>query len=469
MLLFFLKLIKINSVKSVNMFLGPKGYTIPKELLTPVQQTELKRNLTFKPLSTYGDGKEFYAFRESTSKFYVPRFYGSQKYGSVPVPLTGKSINVDFKGAIRKDQQDAVDAFMKTHHGLLELPCGFGKTILALYLIHLIKKKTIVIVHKEFLLEQWIERIHEFLPHATIGRIQGDTVDIGKDIVIGMLQSISMKQYPKEVFQEFGFTIIDETHHIAAEVFSNALFQLVTPYMLGLSATMERKDGLTKVFKLFLGEIVYSAQREKTTVYVHKVYYETRDPEFNEVIKNFKGETNYTCMIKKISEYNPRKECILSILTKILELPTTKQVMILAHTKSLLSYLYDAIEHRKLGTVGYYVGGMKQSALKESEGKKIVVATFAMAEEALDIKTLTTLILATPKTDVTQAVGRILRVKHERPLVIDIVDSHSTFINQWKKRRAYYNSQSYTILETTHDTYPLPTKPKSKTKCLIEF
>ncbi len=451
------------------MFLGSKGYTIPKEELTTSQQLELKRDLTFKPLSTYGDGKEFYAFRESTTKLYVPRFYGIQKYGNVSVPLTGKPINVEFKGTIRKDQQDAVDAFMRRKCGLLELPCGFGKTILALYLIHLIKKKTIVIVHKEFLLEQWIERIREFLPNAKIGRIQGEIIDIDKDIVIGMLQSISMKPYPKEVFQEFGFTIIDETHHIAAEVFSNALFQLVTPYMLGLSATMERKDGLTKVFKLFLGEIVYSAQREKTTVFVHKVSYESRDPEFNEVIKNFKGDTNYTCMIKKLSEYNPRKECILSILTNVLALPTTKQVMILAHTKALLSYLYDAIEHRKLGTVGYYVGGMKQSALKESEEKQIVVATFAMAEEALDIKTLTTLILATPKTDVTQAVGRILRVKHEMPLVIDIVDSHSTFVNQWKKRRAYYNSQSYTIVETTHDTYPTPSLKSKKTKCLIEM
>jgi len=353
---------------------------------------------------------------------------------------------------------------MKTRQGLLELPCGFGKTILALHLIHLIQRKTIVIVQKEFLLEQWVERIREFLPSATIGRIQGDTIDIDKDIVIGMLQSISMKSYPKEVFQDFGFTIIDETHHIAAEVFSNALFQLVTPCMLGLSATMERKDGLTKVFKLFLGEIVYSAQRERTQVFVHKVAYSTDNDDYNTVIKNFKGDTNYTSMIKKISEFNPRKECILNILTKILTLHTTKQVMILSHTKLLLSYLHDAIEYRQLGTVGYYVGGMKQTALKESETKQIVLATFAMAEEALDIKTLTTLILATPKTDVTQAVGRILRVKHEAPLVIDIVDSHPTFVNQWKKRRAYYNSQGYTLMETTHDTYPIPAKRVTKQK-----
>jgi superfamily II DNA or RNA helicase len=427
------------------MFLGPKGYTIPKELLTPTQHHELRRKLTFTIRQEYGDDKEFKAWRESPNKFYVPRFYGTV-YGDVPSRIAeGKDIQLDFHGSIRPEQVGAVDAFLAAKCGLLELPCGFGKTIVALHLIHRVGKKTLVIVHKEFLLEQWIERIHEFLPQATIGRIQGDTMDVDKDIVIGMLQSISMKTYPKEIFDGFGFTIIDETHHIAAEVFSNALFHIVTPYMLGLSATMERKDGLTKVFKLFLGEVVFSAKRERTTVYIHKILYTTPNVEFNEVVLNFRGETNYTSMIKKVSEFNDRKDRILEIMAKLLEMPTTGQIMVLAHTKALLAYLYDAILYRKLGTVGYYVGGMKQALLKESETKKIVLATYAMAEEALDIKTLTTLILATPKTDVTQAVGRILRVKHERPTVIDIVDPHPTFQNQWAKRRAFYNKQGYTI------------------------
>ena len=427
------------------MFLGPKGYTIPKELLTPTQHHELRRKLTFTIRQEYGDDKEFKAWRESPHKFYVPRFYGTV-YGDVPSRIAeGKDIQLDFHGSIRPEQVGAVDAFLAAKCGLLELPCGFGKTIVALHLIHRVGKKTLVIVHKEFLLEQWIERIHEFLPQATIGRIQGDTMDVDKDIVIGMLQSISMKTYPKEIFDGFGFTIIDETHHIAAEVFSNALFHIVTPYMLGLSATMERKDGLTKVFKLFLGEVVFSAKRERTTVYIHKILYTTPNVEFNEVVLNFRGETNYTSMIKKVSEFNDRKDRILEIMAKLLEMPTTGQIMVLAHTKALLAYLYDAILYRKLGTVGYYVGGMKQALLKETETKKIVLATYAMAEEALDIKTLTTLILATPKTDVTQAVGRILRVKHERPTVIDIVDPHPTFQNQWAKRRAFYNKQGYTI------------------------
>jgi superfamily II DNA or RNA helicase len=107
--------------------------------------------------------------------------------------------------------------------GLLELPCAWGKTSGSLYILSQIKKKTIVIVHKEFLMNQWIERIQQFLPKARVGKIQGPIIDIDdKDIVIGMLQSLSMKEYPTSTFESFGLTIIDEVHHISSEVFSNS-------------------------------------------------------------------------------------------------------------------------------------------------------------------------------------------------------------------------------------------------------
>jgi superfamily II DNA or RNA helicase len=110
--------------------------------------------------------------------------------------------------------------------------------------------------------------------------------------------------------------------------------------------------------------------------------------------------------------------------------------------------LYKAIEHRKIASVGYYLGGMKQKDLKISETKQIVIATYSMASEGLDIKTLTTLILATPKTEVEQAVGRIMRIKHEQPLIIDIIDTHDIFKKQWIKRRAFYQKNNYKIVST---------------------
>ena len=129
--------------------------------------------------------------------------------------------------------------------------------------------------------------------------------------------------------------------------------------------------------------------------------------------------------------------------------------MILAHNKNLLQYLHDAIKHRNIATVGYYIGGMKEAALKETETKKIVIATYAMAAEALDIKTLTTLIMATPKTDIEQSVGRILRDKHSNPIVVDIVDSHDIFKKQWYKRKTFYKKQNYKILFSSLEEYKL--------------
>jgi superfamily II DNA/RNA helicase len=130
-----------------------------------------------------------------------------------------------------------------------------------------------------------------------------------------------------------------------------------------------------------------------------------------------------------------------------------QQIIILAHNRNLIKYLHDAIQHRKIATVGYYVGGMKEAALKESENKQVIIATYSMASEGLDIKTLTTLIMSTPKTDIQQSVGRILREKHNQPIVVDIIDSHEPFKNQWKKRRTFYMKEKYKIVYTTSSKF----------------
>ena len=179
--------------------------------------------------------------------------------------------------------------------------------MLALNIISEVKKKTLIIVHKSFLLNQWIERITEFLPDARIGQIQGQIIDIeDKDIVIGMLQSLSMKEYPAKLFNSFGFTIVDECHHISSEVFSRSLQTIITKVTLGLSATMQRKDGLTKVFKLYLGnicDIKYNIKDDK--ICIKAIDYVVKDDEdFITTEIDFKGNPKYGKMISKISNYN---------------------------------------------------------------------------------------------------------------------------------------------------------------------
>ena len=120
----------------------------------------------------------------------------------------------------------------------------------------------------------------------------------------------------------------------------------------------------------------------------------------------------------------------------------------------MLNYIFEAVNHRNIGTVGYYVGGMKESALKLTESKQIVLATFSMASEGLDIKSLSTLFMVTPMTKIEQAVGRILRQKHDfNPVVVDIIDIHANFQNQWKKRKLFYKKQNYKIIQTNSFNY----------------
>jgi superfamily II DNA or RNA helicase len=452
----------------INTYLGQKGYTIPKNEISIEKQKQIRNDLTIKPVShgapPGGNSQvSFPAYRESSNKFYVPHYYGVENFGAPKEYKISEGVNIDleFAGTLRDYQEPVVNKFIdhcnnvKYGGGLLELPCAWGKTSASLYILSKLNKKTLVIVHKEFLMNQWIERIQQFLPKARIGKIQGQIIDIDdKDIVIGMLQSLSMKEYPASVFESFGLTIIDEVHHISSEVFSNSLFKLVTKYMLGLSATMNRKDGTTHVFKMFLGDVIFKGKRdEQLAVTVRAIEYQVDDDEFNEVKLDYRGNVAYSTMISKLCEYNRRSEFILKVLGDMLHENPAQQIMILAHNKNILKYLHDAIQHRNIATVGYYIGGMKEQALKETEGRKVVIATYAMAAEALDIKTLTTLIMATPKTDIEQSVGRILREKHSNPIVVDIVDSHDTFKNQWRKRKTFYKKENYKIIYTTSPKY----------------
>ena len=328
-------------------------------------------------------------------------------------------------------------------------------TVMGLKIISLLKKKTLIIVHKEFLMNQWIERITEFLPNATVGKIQGQVFDVkGNDIVIGMVQTLYDKEYPADAFSCFGLTIIDEVHRIGSEQFSRTLFKTITPYMLGISATVDRKDKLTRVLYMFIGDKIYNESRQNDDpVCVRAIQYKTDDPVFNETELDFRGNPKYSSMIVKLCEYNRRSDFIVKIIGDLIEEDPEKQIMVLCHNRSLLTYLYDAIEHRKIASVGYYVGGMKQANLQQTETKQIVLATYAMAAEALDIKTLSTLVMVTPKTDITQSVGRILRVKHDNPIIVDIIDSHDIFQNQWAQRKRFYKKSNYRIREIDSKKY----------------
>jgi len=457
-------------------YIGKKGYTIPKSILPNEELEFLTKDLYLKPeimgagarfAPNSHDNTAFPVYRDNDKKIYIPRFYGIQRYGT-PTKCEldpGLDINVPFPKELRDYQENIIDIYMKyvnnpnTHGqgsgGILQVPCGAGKTIMALKLVSLLKKKTLILVHKEFLMNQWIERINEFLPTATIGKIQANVCDYqDKDIVIGMIQTMYNKTFPPEIYSQFGLTVIDEVHRIGSEEFSKTLLKTITPYMLGISATVDRKDKLTKLLYMFIGEKIYSEERKKgDEVCVRGIEYHTNDEDFNMVECDFRGQPKFSTMISKLSDYGPRNDFIVRVAHDLLEENPEGQIMILGHNRSMLKYLYDSITYKKAATVGYYVGGMKQADLQASETKQIVLATYAMAAEALDIKTLSMMIMATPKTDITQSVGRILRMKHDNPVVVDIVDMHELFQNQWKQRKRFYKKCNYRIRSIDNKRY----------------
>ena len=330
-------------------------------------------------------------------------------------------------------------------------------TVMALKIVSLMAKKTLIVVHKEFLLNQWIERINEFLPNAKVGRIQGPVFESeGKDIVIGMIQTLYDREFHQGAFDDFGFTVVDETHRIGSAQFSKTLIRLQSPYYLGITATLERKDGLTRGIHMFMGKLIYSeTDRNTDIVNVRGIMYiaPPSETEFNHVETDFRGNAMCSTMISKLCAFAPRTQFILRVLEDLMKENPEAQILVLGHNRCILVELFDEIEDSKFATVGYYLGGMKEAKLKESTQSQIILGTFSMCSEGFDHKNLSILVMITPKVDIIQSVGRILREKHDNTVVVDIIDKHDIFQNQWNKRRIYYKKCGYNIRTIEHTKY----------------
>jgi len=210
----------------------------------------------------------------------------------------------------------------------------------------------------------------------------------------------------------------------------------------------------------------------ETTVLIKSIHFQNEDI-FEHVKTDFKGQPLYSCLISKLN-HKDRNEKIIVVLKRELERQPHQQVMILSHTKAMIQDFYQRIQEFE-PSVGYYLGGMKEQHLKESESKRVILGTYAMASEGLDIKTLTTLFLTTPKSDVCQSVGRILRSKEHKPVVYDFIDESSVFESQYQKRKKYYQSKQYLIEEFEHfkayleDAPVIAIKKTKKKECVIQI
>lgn len=427
------------------MKLTRSGYVIPSDV-------ELKKELTVRPVVNTEFGvrpPSFKVFKSGGDSMCVPRFWATEKYGDPPEDTRPEperlSSGVVFHGKLREEthQIEAHRLATEKGHGILSLPCGYGKTTVALAISCTLGYRTMIIVHKEFLANQWKERIQQFCPGASVGIVQQNKIETDNDYVIAMLQSLSMKEYSFDDFDKIGTVIVDEAHHICAKVFSQSLFKLCPRHIFGLSATPVRKDGLTNVLHWFMGPTFFAIERtDQKQVEVFTEWYSC--PEYKQPPPvNRCGKVSLVQMITDVTENENRTRMIVKIINK--NLKKGRKILVLSERRN---HCEEIISHFSEDIAGLYMGGMAREKLDETEKKQLIVGTYTLAHEGLDIPTLDTLVMATPKSDVKQAVGRILREtpgKKHNPIIYDICDTWSLFIAMFHKRNRVYKEGGFIV------------------------
>lgn len=475
--------------KLVGTSLRVDGYHVPLDAIPDAEISHIREDLTMTPLQP---GQEFFAsdpvrfplFRSSDTELILPKYYGLERFG-VPSNSadyfhcddSGGGGRVAFIGQLRPVQESVVSSFLerardpKVAGGIITLPCGGGKTVVALKIASDLACKTLIVVHKEFLLSQWRERIEQFMPDASVGLVKAGVTDThGRDVVLASLQSLSMKSYDADTFSEFGFLIVDECHRVGTEVFSRALFKTTFRYSLGLSATPERKDGMTRAIVYHLGpqvpllqfdDSVSSSTGNDRVVRVRVVRFSSDAREYarEEVIHRrvadgrMKSSPCISRMITNVCDFEPRTAFVVKLISDVLASAPDRRVLVLSDRKSQLQNVHDLLVAKGI-EVGFYWGGMKNSELKASASRRVICATFPYAAEGMDIPELDTLVLASPKTDVVQSCGRITRFRPDsattntnNPLVIDVVDTFAgIFVAQSRKRQRFYASMGFAFI-----------------------
>jgi superfamily II DNA or RNA helicase len=435
-----------------------------KRILIDETVFELKKKLTVQP---YLPGSpvvvSYCMYKIQENYIYIPKYFNCKNENNRELENDHVLAKIDINCSPRDYQKTAINDIHKelliNDSCMACLYTGWGKTFASLYISHLLGVKTLIIVNKESLLEQWKEQIIKFTGIAP-GVIQGTNVNTEPNICIGMIQSISMKEYIN-TFKSFGFTIYDETHHYCSKVFSNVFFKIKTKYNLGLTATIKRTDKLEYVLEWFLGRIAVNIQLLLIEPEIH--IYNFCDYEENTIKFNVNGKINTPACLTTITENNNRSGLIIKIIKDMYKLD--RKILVLTDRKAHCEYLKGLLSNF---SVGIYYGGMKIEDLKKSNECRIIIATYQMASEGYDNPELDTLILASPKCNVEQAVGRILRKKNKNnAVVVDINDCISIFNNWNKKRQSFYKSKNFKF-KYLDDLININTEPESNVYSIID-
>jgi len=444
---------------------GTKGtvvkgmYNVKKSRVTYEQLEKFRLELTLAPKESSVGGKRapYRLYNETEKWFRLPRFYGISRLGlpekSLLVDGEPMTPNIVANTAPRPYQVKSIEAivgiFQKKGPGcgaLLEADCGTGKTFLGIEVARRLKRRTAVVVNKGDLQTQFVDRIRQYCPQATVGIVRREKVETECDFVIFMAQS--MARYPPEVFESFGLLIVDECHHWVAETLSTTLAKFPARCVLGLTATPDRRDGCGYALPYFFGPTTVRMKRTGHTVQVKIVKISC-----GKAVEIF-GRNGKPILPKTITMMTEDAERNERIVKMVLGLRAEgRHLIVLGERRKHLAILLEMLKERATCPVGLYVGETSKKRIAKREAEKtspILLATVRMAEEGLDLARLDTLVLITPKSNITQCVGRIQRSHPDKKLPALVVDFYDTYAGgaihgMARARRRYYEANKFSI------------------------
>lgn len=433
----------------MNTKISNHGFCIFKDNLPDKQLQKIKKELNVTPYSNFGNFSvnSFKVYKETKNYLIIPVYYALDELKIKDYEISFPSVNftkLTDNIVLRDNQKNTFNICMQEFDkpfggGIITLSTGQGKTIVSLKLISQSKRKTLVIVNKKELLDQWKREITKWLPGARIGIIQGAKFEYKNcDIVLGMLQTISIKEQLTAIdFNWVSTCIFDECHNISTEIFSKVMFKIRPRFIFGLTATLERKDRLEKIIKWYMGDILYDGTskelKQSTEVHVIKYY------GASSVQKQLRdGTAAVATMLTNIANDKERNDKIIELLRHHLEANVDRNILVISDRIAQLKYINKAIGNINSGL---FIGSMKSVELEKTKEKRIILGTYPLVNEGFNLPKLNCLLFATPRSSITQAIGRIYRKTHTvTPIIIDVFDDFSIFKGQHYKRRKIYKS-----------------------------
>jgi superfamily II DNA or RNA helicase len=372
--------------------------------------------------------------------------------------ISGVPIEVEFDGQLRPIQEEAVRQFADHDEGILSAPTAFGKTAVAAWLIAKRRVNTLILVHRQQLLDQWQERLAMFLnkPPLSIGHVGGGKIHRTGCIDVAVIQSLYQKEAVKDFVAEYGQVIVDECHHISAFTFEQVMREVKAKYVIGLTATPTRKDGHHPIIYMQCGPVRFSINPKamtETNPFEHKVIPRQTDFQMPAFLAEVRIQDVYAALTNDAS----RNEMIAADITHAIA--SGRSPLLLTGRTEHLQYfankLNGAADH-----VFVLKGGMGARQRRETaaamggvrdDESRLILATGSYIGEGFDDARLDTLFLAMPiswKGTLQQYVGRLHRLHDNKRVVqvYDYVDDGVPMLARMFERRLKgYGSIGYSI------------------------